>query len=62
TVCHAIRREPDEAARQAMIADFWAAEMPLRMQRNARGLQQKYHLLLWMSRLRRWRKSAPAQT
>lgn len=55
-VCHAIRREPDKAARQAIIADLWSTDTLLRMRRNARGLTQKYHLLLWLYRLRRWRK------
>ncbi|QGU89791.1 glycosyltransferase [Erwinia sorbitola] len=61
-VCHAIRREPDEAARQAMIADFLATDTLSRMRRNARGLKQRYHLLLWHYRLWWWRKSAQAHT
>ncbi|WP_421507831.1 glycosyltransferase [Erwinia rhapontici] len=56
-VCHAIRRETNEVARQAIIADFYATDTPRRMRRNARGLKQRYHLLLWLGRLRRWRKS-----
>lgn len=56
TVCHAIRREPDKAARQAMIADLIASKTPGRMLRNARGLRQWYQLLLWLSRIYRWRK------
>ena len=56
TVCHSIRREPDEAARQAMIADLITSKTPARMLRNARGVRQWYQLLLWLSRIYRWRK------
>ncbi|WP_034943173.1 glycosyltransferase [Erwinia oleae] len=56
TVCHAVRREPDADARQAIIADLFATRTPARMLRNARGLRQWYQLLLWLSRLYRWRR------
>lgn len=56
SVCHALRREPDAAARQAMIADLLASKTPGRMLRNARGAKQWYQLLLWLSRIYRWRK------
>lgn len=56
TVCHSIRREPDASARQVMIADLIASKTPGRMLRNARGVQQWYQLLLWLSRIYRWRK------
>ncbi|WP_255697921.1 MULTISPECIES: glycosyltransferase [unclassified Pantoea] len=55
SVCHAIRREPEAAARQAMIADLFATQTHRRMVRNARGLRQWYQLLLWLSRIYRWR-------
>ncbi len=57
TVCHSIRREPDAEARQMMIADLIASKTPGRMLRNARGLRQWYQLLLWLSRIYRWRKA-----
>ncbi len=56
SVCHCIRREPEESARQAMIADLFATQTHKRMLRNARGVQQWYQLLLWLSRIYRWRK------
>lgn len=56
TVCHAIRREPEEQARQAIIADLFATGTPGRMVRNARGVRQWYQLLLWLGRIWRWRK------
>jgi len=56
SVCHCIRREPDESARQAMIADLFSTQTHKRMLRNARGVQQWYQLLLWLSRIYRWRR------
>lgn len=56
TVCHALRREPDEQARQAMIADIFSTGTHRRMLRNARGLRQWYQLLLWLGRLYTWRR------
>lgn len=56
SVCHSIRREPEESARQAMIADVFATQTHKRMLRNARGIRQWYQLLLWLSRIYRWRK------
>ncbi|MGK3126751.1 glycosyltransferase [Candidatus Pantoea formicae] len=56
SVCHTIRREPEESARQAMIADIFATQTHKRMLRNARGAKQWYQLLLWLSRIYRWRK------
>lgn len=56
SVCHTIRREPEESARQAMIADIFATQTHKRMLRNARGARQWYQLLLWLSRIYRWRK------
>ncbi|WP_072214959.1 glycosyltransferase [Type-D symbiont of Plautia stali] len=56
SVCHSIRREPDESARQAMIADIFATQTHKRMLRNARGARQWYQLMLWLSRIYRWRK------
>lgn len=56
SVCHTIRREPEERARQAMIADIFATQTHKRMLRNARGAKQWYQLLLWLSRIYRWRK------
>lgn len=58
TVCHSIRREPYEEARQAMIADMFATKTPGRMLRNARGARQWYQLLLWLSRIWRWRRKS----
>jgi len=55
SVCHSIRREPEESARQAMIADLFATQTHKRMLRNARGARQWYQLLLWLSRIYRWR-------
>jgi heptose III glucuronosyltransferase len=55
SVCHSIRREPDAEARQAIIHDLFATQTHKRMLRNARGIQQWYQLLLWLSRLYRWR-------
>ena len=55
SVCHAIRREPDAAARQAMIADLFSSQTHKRMLRNASGARQWYQLLLWLSRIYRWR-------
>lgn len=57
SVCHAIRREPNQAAKQAMIADIWRTQTHLRMLRNARGIKQWYQLLLWLTRLLLWRKN-----
>lgn len=56
SVCHSVRREPDADARQAMIADIFSTQTHRRMLRNARGLKQWYQLLLWLSRIYRWRK------
>ncbi|PIF24101.1 glycosyltransferase [Candidatus Pantoea floridensis] len=56
SVCHCIRREPEESARLAMIEDLFATQTHKRMLRNARGLRQWYQLLLWLSRIYRWRK------
>ncbi|WP_071783605.1 glycosyltransferase [Pantoea sp. AS-PWVM4] len=56
SVCHSIRREPDAGARQAIIHDLFATQTHRRMLRNARGIRQWYQLLLWLSRLYRWRK------
>ncbi|RQN05743.1 glycosyltransferase [Pantoea ananatis] len=56
SVCHSIRREPDESARQAMIADIFATQTHTRMLRNARGVKQWYHLLLWLGRIYYWRR------
>ncbi len=56
SVCHSIRREPDAQARQAMIAEVFATQTHRRMLRNARGIKQWYQLLLWLSRLYRWRR------
>ena len=56
SVCHSVRREPDAAARQAMIADIFSTGTHRRMLRNARGLKQWYQLLLWLGRIYRWRK------
>lgn len=55
-VCHSLRREPDEQARQTMIADLFASKTPGLMLRNARGIRQWYQLLLWLWRVWRWRK------
>jgi len=55
SVCHSIRREPDADARRAMIAELFATQTHKRMLRNARGIRQWYQLLLWLSRLYRWR-------
>lgn len=55
-VCHAIRRESGEAAKQAMITDIWRTQTHLRMLRNARGIKQWYQLILWLTRLLLWRK------
>lgn len=57
TVCHSIRREPDVDARQAMISDLLTSKTPRIMMRNARGVRQWYQLLLWLSRIYRWRKA-----
>ncbi|WP_428979222.1 glycosyltransferase [Erwinia pyri] len=57
TVCHSIRREPEADARQAMISDLITSKTPRRMMRNARGARQWYQLLLWLSRIYRWRKA-----
>ncbi|MDF2785391.1 MAG: glycosyl transferase [Pantoea eucrina] len=56
SVCHAIRREPEADARQAMLADLFSTGTHKRMLRNARGLKQWYQLLLWLSRIYRWRQ------
>lgn len=56
SVCHSIRREPEASARQAMIHDVFASQTHKRMLRNARGIKQWYQLLLWLSRLYRWRE------
>lgn len=56
SVCHSVRREPEEAARQAIIADLFATGTPGRMLRNARGIRQWYQLLLWLCRIYRWRQ------
>ncbi|QHM77648.1 putative glycosyltransferase EpsJ [Mixta theicola] len=56
SVCHSVRREPEAAARQAIIADIFATQTHRRMLRNARGLKQWYQLLLWLCRLYRWRQ------
>lgn len=55
SVCHSVRREPDMAAKQAIIRDIFHSKTHLRMLRNARGLKQWYQLLLWLCRLWRWR-------
>ena len=55
SVCHSVRREPDPEARRAIIADIFATQTHRRMLRNARGLKQWYQLLLWLSRIWRWR-------
>lgn len=55
SVCHSIRREPEADARQAMIADLFESGTHKRMLRNARGVRQWYQLLLWLSRIYRWR-------
>ena len=55
SVCHAVRREPDADARRAIIADIFATQTHRRMLRNARGLKQWYQLLLWLSRIYKWR-------
>lgn len=55
SVCHCVRREPDPSARKAIIADIFSTGTHLRMLRNARGLKQWYQLLLWLSRIYRWR-------
>ena len=55
SVCHSVRREPDSDARRAIIADLFASQTHRRMLRNARGIKQWYQLLLWLSRLYRWR-------
>lgn len=57
SVCHAIRREPNPLAKQAMITDIWRTQTHLRMLRNARGIKQWYQLLLWLARLLLWRKN-----
>jgi len=54
-VGHDIRREPEAAARQAMIEDLFATQTHRRMVRNESGLRQWYQLLLWLSRIYRWR-------
>lgn len=51
-VCHAIRREPDTVSRRKMIHDLLRTRTPQRMLRNARGITQRYKLLLWYARLR----------
>ncbi|MBP2195693.1 glycosyltransferase [Pantoea cypripedii] len=56
SVCHSIRREPEASARQAMIHDLFATQTHKRMLRNARGIKQWYQLLLWLSRIYRWRE------
>lgn len=55
SVCHSVRREPDENARNAIIADIFSTGTHRCMLRNARGVKQWYQLLLWLSRLYRWR-------
>lgn len=57
-VCHAIRREPNEATKRAMIADIWRTGTHYRMLRNTRGIRQWYQLVLWLSRLLLWRRNA----
>lgn len=58
-VCHAIRREPDRTAKQAMIADIWRTKTHRRMLRNTRGISQWYQLLLWLTRLMLWHRDSP---
>lgn len=56
SVCHALRREPDPLARQAIIKDIFTSGTHKRMIRNARGIRQWYQLLLWLRRLYAWRQ------
>ncbi|MBU9833873.1 glycosyltransferase [Rahnella sp. L72c] len=56
TVCHSVRREPDQAARKAMIDDIYTSGTRKIMLRNARGLKQWWQLLLWLYRLHNLRK------
>ncbi|WP_413736537.1 glycosyltransferase [Sodalis sp. RH21] len=56
SICHSLRREPDPAARQAMINDIFASGTHKRMIRNARGIRQWYQLLLWLRRIYAWRQ------
>lgn len=56
SICHAMRRESDPAAKQLILKDIFASGTHLRMIRNARGIKQWYQLLLWLRRIYAWRK------
>ncbi|AEX54205.1 glycosyltransferase [Rahnella aquatilis] len=56
TVCHSVRREPEQAAQKAMIDDIYTSGTRRIMLRNARGPKQWWQLLLWLYRLHNLRK------
>lgn len=54
-ICHSVRREPEPAAQQQIVREFYQRGMDVVMAANARGIKQGWHVLLWRHRLKRWR-------
>jgi len=52
-ICHSIRREPDPAARQQIIDDFYEQGINKAMLRHAKGLKQWWQVCLWLWRLKK---------
>lgn len=51
SICHSARREPEIHARKQIATEFFGRRMHQLMWVNARGLQQRWHVLLWLRRM-----------
>lgn len=63
-ICHSIRREPEPQAQQQITEDFFRRDIHRMMIANMRGIKQTWHVMLWLHRLKQWRRDngAPLQT
>ncbi|WP_431222055.1 glycosyltransferase [Serratia sp. L9] len=55
-ICHSIRREPERQAQLQMTEEFRQRGIDRAMFTNMRGIKQTWHVLLWLHRLKQWRK------
>ncbi|TQI80968.1 heptose III glucuronosyltransferase [Serratia fonticola] len=57
-ICHCIRREPDPQAQQQITEELYRRGINKAMTANMRGIKQTWHVLLWLHRLKQWRKES----
>lgn len=63
-ICHSIRREPELQAQQQITEEFYQRGIHRMMIANMRGLKQTWHVMLWLHRLKQWRRdnTSPLQS